>query len=411
MRFTVRRPASAEVSPCCHRPSGGDVACSVDVGIARPRAAGDAPENRLALAVFGRDMPAVRASLRRIRCWDEFKPPQGLVLQPGHQQSPPLTADLTVETPFLRDAGARVFTRPARRAGHCTHLQVLDTDGVEAARHLGGGLFHPVAAAICFTRAQPRSGQLRACPPGRSALRPGQTPLQPAQPLAFAATKARNTQQFPARQGNRDRYPAIHTHHAAITWSEDGVGDGGKCDVPASRLVQRDAEGLYGVGDGARPAEFHPADLRYPYLPVVAVEPFDVVRFESDLSESFMCAGFAPRRATVGAVEKVAYRLGEVPQGLLLHGLRSCCQPLVFGPCRGQLGTLLVIPGRLAAWLPVPLLLDGQIPHKTGMATVLDQYRRLLKAGKQPKPAHVNQPRHHHRQHADKEGSGVSSPG
>src|SRR5262249_33250814 len=90
LRFTVLRPASAEVSPCCHRPSGGDVACGVDVGIARARSAGDALENRLALAVFRRDMPAPRASLRRIRCRDEFEPSLSLVLEPGHQQSPAL---------------------------------------------------------------------------------------------------------------------------------------------------------------------------------------------------------------------------------------------------------------------------------------------------------------------------------
>jgi hypothetical protein len=34
LRFTVRRPASAEVSPCCHRPSGGDVAWRVHVDVA-----------------------------------------------------------------------------------------------------------------------------------------------------------------------------------------------------------------------------------------------------------------------------------------------------------------------------------------------------------------------------------------
>jgi hypothetical protein len=59
LRFTVRGPASAEVSPCCHRPFGGDVACGVHVSIARPRAAGDALENRLTLAVFRRDMPTL----------------------------------------------------------------------------------------------------------------------------------------------------------------------------------------------------------------------------------------------------------------------------------------------------------------------------------------------------------------
>jgi hypothetical protein len=92
----------------------------------------------------------------------------------------------------------------------------------------------------------------------------------------------------------------------------------------------------------------------------------------------------------VGAVEKVAHRLREVAQRLLLNGLRPGFQPVVFGAGRGQLGTLLVVPGCLAAWLPVLLLLDGQIPHKAGMATVFGQRCRLIKAGKQPKPAHIN---------------------
>jgi hypothetical protein len=36
------------------------------------------------------------------------------------------------------------------------------------------------------------------------------------------------------------------------------------------------------------------------------------------------------------------------------------------------------------------LLLRGQIPHKPGMPTVPRQCGRLLRAGKQPKPAHSN---------------------
>jgi len=50
---------------------------------------------------------------------------------------------------------------------------------------------------------------------------------------------------------------------------------------------------------------------------------------------------------------------------------------------------LLVVTGRTAARLPVPLLLDGQIPHKPGVATTLGQHCRLLRVGKQPKPAHT----------------------
>jgi hypothetical protein len=390
LRFTVHSPASAEVSPCCHRPSGGDVACGVQVGVARPSCAGDALENRLALAVFWRDVPALGASLRRIRCWNELKSTQRLVPQPGNQQPPPLAADLTVEAPFLCDAGARAFTGTARRAGHRTHFEVLDADGIEAARQIGAGLLHPVTTAIRFAGAQPRNGQLRSGTPVRSALRAGQTPLQSAESLGFTATKARNMQQLPAGQRNGYCHAAINTHHAAITGSRDSVGDRSKSDVPAPRATQRDSVRLHGVGDGAGPPELHPTHLRYPHQPIAAAEPLEVARFESDLPESLMLAGLTPRRATVGAVEKVAHRLGEVPQRLLLHRLRTSPQPVVFGPGRGQLGTLLVVTGRFAPWLPMPLLLDGQIPHKPRMATVLGQCRRLPRAGKQPKPAHID---------------------
>jgi hypothetical protein len=318
LRFTVHGPASAEVSPCCHRPSGGNVACGVHVSVARPRPTGHALENRLALTVFRRDMPAVGASLRRVRCRDEFKPPAGLVLQPGNQQPPPLAADLTVEAPFLRHVGARAFPTTARRAGHRTHIQVLDTDGVEAARHIGGGLFHPVTAAIGFAGAQPRDGQLRSCSSARSASRAGQPLLKFAESLGFTRTKARNAQQLPGGQGNRYRHAAINTDDAAITGSWDRVGDHCKSDVPPPRSIKSDSVGLHRGGDVAGPPEPHPTDLRYPYLPIAAAEPRDVVRFESDLAESFMLAGLTPRRAPVRAVEKVAHCLREVPQRLLL---------------------------------------------------------------------------------------------
>jgi hypothetical protein len=45
--------------------------------------------------------------------------------------------------------------------------------------------------------------------------------------------------------------------------------------------------------------------------------------------------------------------------------------------------------GCLASWPPVLLLLDGQIPYKPGMATMLGQYWHLLNTRKQSKPAHT----------------------
>ena len=233
MRFTVRRPASAEVSPCCHRPSGGDVACSVHVGVARPSVAGFALENRLALTVLGSDVPAHRASLRR-----------------------------------------------------------------ERGRH-------------------------------------------------------RNT--------------TVDTHHAALTRTCDRIMD---------------------VGERKMPAEAYPADLGHPHPTEPAVQTLDMMRFDRHLPESLLHTGFAPRRAAVRSAEKVAHRLGEIPQCLLLHGLRAGRQPIVIGTGRGQLSTLLVIAGRATTRLPVPSLLDGQVPHIPGMATMLGQHHHLLSGTKKPKTRH-----------------------
>ena len=70
--------------------------------------------------------------------------PKALCCSRATSNPHPLAADLTVEAPFLRDAGARAFRSAACRASHCAHLQVLDLDGVEAARQIGGGFFpHP----------------------------------------------------------------------------------------------------------------------------------------------------------------------------------------------------------------------------------------------------------------------------
>ena len=88
MRFTVRRPPTGEVSPCSHRPSGGDVACSVDVGVAPPGTAGFTLDDRLALAVSGCDVPACGATLRRIRSRDLLNPAQSFVLQTSDKLAP-----------------------------------------------------------------------------------------------------------------------------------------------------------------------------------------------------------------------------------------------------------------------------------------------------------------------------------
>jgi hypothetical protein len=389
LRFTVRRPARAEVSPCCHRPSGGDIACGVYVGIERPCTTGDANENRLALATFRCDVPASGASLRRIGCRNNFETRCGLVFEPSNQHSPSLAADLTIEAPFLGDVGTWALASTARRAGHGAHIQILDSNGVVAARQIGAELFYPVTAAICFARSQPCNGQLRSRPPMRIAMRPGQTLLQSAQPLGFTSRKAGHPQQLPARKCNRNRHTSINANHAAITRSCYRVGHRGKSYVPAPRSIQRDSVRLHGVRDVAGPPKPCPSHFRYPYLPEAMAHTLNVARLESNLPESFVPTGLTPRRTTMRPVEKVAHRLREVAQRLLLHGLRPGGQPAEFSAGSSQLSTLLVVTGRLPTQLPVPLLLDGKIPHKTCVATVFGQRRRLLTGREHSKPTHA----------------------
>jgi hypothetical protein len=253
LRFTVRRPASAEASPCCHRPPGGDVACSVHVGVARPGVAGFALENGLALTVFGRDVPARRASLRRVCGRDLFDPTVSLVLQTRGEQTPTASARTPgkIQTAFLCHPLAGLLHSSPRSAGHRKQVKGFDADHLEAPRDVSGGLFDPVLASGSLTRLQLRDRKLRASPP-------------------------------------------------------------------------------VGTARGA--------------------------------SQS------------------------------LLHRLRPGRQPIVLAASRSQLSTLLVVPGPAAPRLPVQLLLDRQVPHKPGMATMLAQHHRLLSGGKQPISRHPGNP-------------------
>ena len=161
MRFTVRRPPTGEVSPCCHRPSGGDVACSVDVGVAPSGSAGFALEDRLALAVSGSDVPARGASLRRVRGRDLLDPAESLVLQTCDELAPATSADRAVEPTLLGDSRTRLLDGAARGAGHRPHIEGLDPDHVEPPREVGGGLLDPVLAPIPLAGFQLRDRPFR----------------------------------------------------------------------------------------------------------------------------------------------------------------------------------------------------------------------------------------------------------
>ena len=101
------------------------------------------------------------------------------------------------------------------------------------------------------------------------------------------------------------------------------------------------------------------------------------------------CARTAPGR--VLRVEEPGHRLGEVPQRLLLHHLGADGQPRVFRPRLGELPTLRQVAWRaLAAWMPVGVLLDSEVPHVPGVRAVTPQHVLLGGCGDQPVPRHTN---------------------
>ena len=262
MRFTVRRPPCGEVSLCWYRPSGGDVAGSVHVGVARPRFAGDARKDRLALAVLGRDVPACGASLRRVRSRDPFESARGLVVESGNQHAPPLTTDFTVQAPFLGDPNAGSVTRAPCGAGHRPHIEVFHANGVKAAGQIGGGLFHPVASPVGFAGFEFGDRQLGAPSAVGAGLGSRETLLQATQPDLFTGCQARGVQQFPGGQCRRHRHTTVDAHDTAVARTGDRVRDVGERDMPAACTIPRDAIGPDTLRHRPGAAESDPSDLR-----------------------------------------------------------------------------------------------------------------------------------------------------
>jgi hypothetical protein len=389
LRFTVRRPPTGEVSPCGHRPSGRDVACSVHVGVAPASIAGLALEDRLALAVSGCDVPARGASLRRIRSRDLFNPAESLVLQPRDQLAPATSHDCAVEPALLGDSRARLLDGPARRPGHRPHVKSLDPDHLEPPRRVGGAFLDPVLAPIplaCF--------QLSDCPFGLlaaigTALAAAQPPLQHLQTPRLTRAKTGSVKQFAGRQCGRHGSAAVNADHAAIPRAADRVGDMRERDMPAACPITGNSVGLDTRGHRSRQAEPYPSDLRHPHPTEVAIQPFDVMGFHPDLPKAVMHTGFAPRRAAVCPSEEVPHGLREIPQRLQLHRLTPGTKPRVLGARLSQLRRLLYIARSYAARLPVPLLLHRQIPYISRVPAVRPQGFFLVNSRHQPKPRHV----------------------
>ena len=388
MRFTVRRLPNGAVSPCCHRPSGGDIACSVDVGVAPTGSTGLALENRLALAVPGSDVPARRASLRRERGRNLLDPTVGLVLQTCGEKPPTTAADRPIQATLLSNTHTWQLDSSPRRAGHRPHVKGFDPDRVEAARNISRGFLHPVLAPIDLTRLEFRDRPFRSPAPVRATLGPGEPLLQHPQPLGLTWSQTRCVQQFTGRQRSRHGKPTVNTDHAAITWTRNRVRDVGERDMPTASPITGDPVGLDTLRHRPRQPEPHPAHFGHPHPTKAAIQSHNVVRFDRDLPKPFVHTGLTPCRAPMRAGEEVLHGLREIPQRLLLHRLTAGTKPPVLGADLGQLRGLLDITRSLAPRLPVLLLLHRKIPHTACVPTVLQEDLLLRSGGQQPKPRH-----------------------
>jgi hypothetical protein len=290
----------------------------------------------------------------------------------------------------LRPGFSRV---PFADRGHIWDLEVFDPDQVESACDVGAGLLHPVPTPVCLPGLQ--SGQCQPHPPAalRAPLSAGEPTLQPPHPGPLPPGQARDAQQFPGRQSCGDRDAPVDAHGLAVTGCGNRRGDGGERDMPSPGPVHRHPVRSHACGDGARPAEPDPPGLRYPDLTGVPAESAQLPGSDGNDPESLVPTGLAPRRppGRVRRVEERSHRLGEIPQGLLLHHLGTGPQPRVLGAGGGELSALLQVARRThTARPPVRVLLDSEVPHVPGMDAVVPQHCLLGGRGDQPVTGHAN---------------------
>jgi hypothetical protein len=389
LRFTVRRPPIGEVSPCCHRPSGGDVACSVHIGVAPSSSAGLALEDRLALAVPGRHMPARGATLRRVRSRDLLDPAESLVLQTPDKLAPATSADRAVEPTFLGHSRARVLDGAARRTCHRPHIEVFNSDHVEPPRQVSGGLLHPVLTPIPIAGLQLGDRRFRLLAAVGTALTAGQSLLQHLQPLRLTRSQTGCMQQFTGRQRRRHGNTAVNADHAAIARTGDRVRDVRERDMPAASPITGHPVRLDTLWHRPRQVKSHPPDLRHPHPTEAAIEPPDLMGFYGDLPKPFMHTGFTPPRAAMRASEEVLHGLREIPQRLLLDRLTPSPKPRILRAGVRQLRSLFHIARSLTPRLPMLLLLHRQIPHIPRVAAVRQQCLLLHSSRQQTEPRHI----------------------
>ncbi len=326
-------------------------------------------------------MPASGATLRRICSRNPLNPAKSLVLHTCHNAAPATSVDPAVEPALLGDAYPRLLDGTACGARQSPHVKGLDPDHVEPPRQVSGRLLHPINAPISLPGLEIRNRSSGPFAAVRATLATREPLLQNCQPLRLSGGEIGCMQQFAGRQRGRHRHAAVNTDHTPIARPSDRVGDVRERNMPAPSTITGDPVRLRTLRHRPRQPKPHPSDLGDPNPTEVAVQPHNVTRFNRDLAEPFMHAGFTPCRSAVRAAEKIAHGLIEIQQRLLLNSLTSGSKPRVPGARFRQLRSLLHISGSLATRLPVPLLFHRQIPHVPRIPAVRQQSLFLLRGG------------------------------
>ncbi len=397
LRFTLRRDPYGRLSACADGPSGRDVDCRVHVGI-RLMPAGYAPEHRLALTVVRCAMPTDAAALRRVRRVHLLDSSRGLVLQPGYQVTPAVGQDAPIQSGFGTPTVWHVPTWSVGigfglgAPGHLSDPQVFHPDHVESPRQVGAGLLHPVLTTVTSPRGQLRDRGLHPLTPLRTATASGQAALQLLPPGLLTVRQTGARQEFTGGQRRRHGDAAIHADDLTRIGCGDRRRDHSECQMPAPHPITGHPVRLRS-GNRAGQPQPNPADLRHVDRGPLPVQLPYTRRLIADNTESLVHPGSTPRRAPVGPCVEAFDRAVEVPQRLLLHGLRSCPQPPECSPRLGQLPRLLDVPRRRTFVAgPHRPLLKSQVPQVPGMPTLHQQRSLLSRRRVHPEPGHATYP-------------------
>ena len=256
-------------------------------------------------------------------------------------------------------------------------------------------LLGPVLPPVRLPGPQPGDRVLDPAAAVRSRLRAGERVLQCAAAWPAPAGQGGGVQQLAGGQGGGDRHPPVNAHRLAVTGGGNRRRDHRERDMPPAGPVPGHPVGLHARRHRTGPAEPHPPGLGHPDLTGFPADPAHVPLPPAPPGdpEPLIPPGLAPRRppGPVARIEEPGHRPAEVAQRLLLHHLGAGRQPRVLRPRAGELPALLQVTRRACpARAPVPVLLDGQVPHVPGLAAVVPQHRFLGGGGEQPVPRHAN---------------------